>query len=447
MKKVLVVMLLLILLVVGWGAGLSVGKGADMEAAKQPYIELAIEQESLEAYGVAIKSRERLVELEPSADNYLQLAATYEDAGRVTKYKETLTDMMAMFPKDERAYELLAQYYSTNGAPEDCVTVIRNAANKGIRNSVLDNLYYSNAFAFIKLGAGYEEAYRYYGGTALIKMNEKYFFVDDELEVLSKGYAEAHSMLDNVAGVKTEDGECYYVNSYDLKYMDSRLDYDSIDSFSENLSLVQIDGKYRYLSNKNKLVLGEYDQATLFANGVAAVKVEDKWSIINMSGEKVNGKKYVDVIIDEDNICSNQGRIFVKEDKDEGYYMIDVAGNRIGKDEYEDARPFFNAGYAAVKMKAETEDKDQKEEEIAKWGFVRTDGSVLIAPEYEDARSFGSTAAAVKVDGQWGFVTTGNRMVIEPQFEDAKNFSASGIAPVKTDGRWGYIQLLVSQEG
>lgn len=450
MKKVLVVGLLIVLLLVGWISAAGIGRGPSAEAQAQQYIQLAMEQESLGAYEIAIKSRARVLELLPTADNYLRLASTYYKAGRSTKYKSTLTSMISKFPGDSRGYEEMAKYYSANGAAEDCVKVVKQAASKGIRSTELDNLYYYNAFVFNNLGSGYDDAYHHYNGLAMVTINDKYFYVDDELEVVSKGYEDANSFLADIAGIKTTTGECYFINNGESKYMDSRHNIEEIDSFHENLALVKVDGKYRYITGKNQFVFGEYDQATLFSGGVAAVKEKDKWRIINTKGETVGNGKYAEVLIDEDNICSRQGRIFVKKKADSNYIMIDTAGNKVGKSEYVDARPFFNTGYTAVKVeveeKAEKGKTDSKKEEVKKvlkWGFIATDGSTLIEPEYEDAKAFGSELAAVKVDGLWGFVTTKGRLVIEPQFEDAKSFTSSGIAPVKRDGFWGYIQLRV----
>lgn len=432
MRKVLVVTLLLILLVVGWGAGLKVMSNADAVVDTQTYIDLALGQETMEAYGVAVQSREYLTQVEPTPDNYFNLAMAYKAAERTTKYKATLTEMISMFPTDARAYVELAEYYSVHNSAQDCVDIVESAAYAGIRNAVLDNLYYSNAFKFETIGVGFDEAYRFYGSTALVLLNENYYYVSDGMDILFGGYADASSMLQTVAGIKDQNGECYFVSSGGIKHMDSWTEYDSLYSFNENLALTVLDGKYRYLTTKNQYVFDEYDQATLFAGGIAAVRVGEEWKLMNMQGQVVGDpkKSYKDVLIDEDNICSRQNRIFVSEGK--GYYMIDTAGNRIGEDVYEDAEPFYNAPYAAVKVDG-------------KWGFIDINGSVLIAPKYEDARSFGGDIAAVKMDGLWGFVTTRNRMVIEPQFEDAKNFGSNGIAPVKRNGEWGYIELIVKQ--
>lgn len=442
MKKVLIVVGIPILLAVGWICGFRTLNNATPVADMQIYIDLALEQETMGAYGAAVQSRERLVEMDPSVDNYYYLAEAYKSAGRTTMYKKALEAMMSKFPNDPRAYERLAEYYSDNNAAEDCVAVIRKAAGKGLRSASMDNLFYSNAYKFNTLVFGFDEAYRFYGTSALVKMNDKYSFVNKDMDTICGGYKEAHSNLEGIIGIQDKMGERYFISSDGAKYLDSQIAYDGLSSFSESLALTVLDGKWRYLTKRNQHVFGEYDAATLFVGGVAAVKKGDTWSIINTKGESINGEKYVDVIIDEDNVCSRGGRIFVKKKKDKGYYMIDLAGNRVGKGEYVDAKLFYNSQYTAVKE--EVEDKETKKK-IEKWGFIGVDGSTLIAPAYEDAQPFGTTIAAVKVDGLWGFITEQERMVIEPQFEDAKSFNSNKIAPVKKNGVWGYIELIVKK--
>lgn len=73
-----------------------------------------------------------------------------------------------------------------------------------------------------------------------------------------------------------------------------------------------------------------------------------------------------------------------------------------------------------------------------KWGFIDQSGNYVINPQYDDASSFREGLAAVKKDGKYGFVDTRGKFVINPQFEGASYFS-EGLAAVSTSGKTGFI--------
>ena len=82
------------------------------------------------------------------------------------------------------------------------------------------------------------------------------------------------------------------------------------------------------------------------------------------------------------------------------------------------------------------------------WGFADEDGSEVIAPAYEQARSFSGGVAAVCRDGLWGFIDESGQTVIDFLFTDAGYFSASdGSCPVQLEegGAYRLIQWEVAR--
>ncbi|RPJ95592.1 WG repeat-containing protein [Rummeliibacillus sp. TYF005] len=51
---------------------------------------------------------------------------------------------------------------------------------------------------------------------------------------------------------------------------------------------------------------------------------------------------------------------------------------------------------------------------------------------------FGSKLIAVKINGKWGYMNTQGKLVIPATFQEAHNFS-EGLASVKSNEKWGYI--------
>ena len=428
MKKIVVILGIGIGIIAGWLTLFSRASNSDVKGELEAYKKLASEQLELEAYGSAIQYYQNIVSLEATEDNYLKLAEIYESAQKYRAYKETLEKSISMFPEDVRAYERLSEYYREENAYQDCVDVVRAAQKAGVLSEALLDDYYSTAYKYGFLTTGLGDAGRFYNSYAVVKINEKYMYINSGMETVSVQYEHASPYMSTVTGV-TLGGETYYIDENGEKYLDNKEKCEKAYAYSEGISLVVIDGKYNYVSSSNQIIWEPYDMATLFKNGVAAVKRGDKWNVIDTSGNAVSKTSYTDVLFDEDNVCSNSGVIFVSEGK--GYYMVDTEGKKISDTLFEDAKPFFESNITAVK-------KD------GKWGFINAEGKIIIEPQYEDAAAFGRGIGAVKKDGKWGFVNAENRMVIEPEFEDAKCFSSNGIAPVKMDNTWAYIMLYVN---
>lgn len=165
-------------------------------------------------------------------------------------------------------------------------------------------------------------------------------------------------------------------------------------------------------------MFGEYDDATAFNNGIAAVKEDGQWKIINNKGDEKLSTKYADIITDEKNIIFRNDRLFVGDGT--GYIMIDSSGKQIGNEKYENAHCFADSTYAAV-------------ENNGKWFFIDKDAKRLSDKTYEEARSYSNGLAAVKISGKWGFVDTDENVVIEQQFFGAKDFSEKAAALYKQE--------------
>lgn len=72
------------------------------------------------------------------------------------------------------------------------------------------------------------------------------------------------------------------------------------------------------------------------------------------------------------------------------------------------------------------------------YGFVNTDGDVVITPQYVSAGSFGSGLAPVSMGGLCGYIDTTGALVLPYQWESAESFS-EGLAAVNDGSGWGYI--------
>ena len=139
--------------------------------------------------------------------------------------------------------------------------------------------------------------------------------------------------------------------------------------------------KWGYIRG-GKLAIGtHFDEAGYFTEGLAAVKVGDKW----------------------------------------GY--IDTAARYVIALQFDGAGPFFD-GLAPAKAGRH-------------WGFIRRDGAFAFGPQFDSALEFTKGLAPVKAGRKWGFVDTTGKYFIKPRFDGVEGLCFyHGLAWVKVSHSW-----------
>lgn len=225
-------------------------------------------------------------------------------------------------------------------------------------------------------------------------------------------------------------------------------------SFREGLARIKIDEKYGFINKAGVVVISPYyDDATAFSEGRAAVKTGRKWQFIDKKGNNITEPLFSDAAAFQDGlalVCKDnnncgymdlEGNIsFPKRNKhfslfsfseglakietDRMFGYIDHSFNTVIKINYEEADN-FSEGLAAVKKKG-------------KWGYIDKYGKMAIEPRFEAAAVYSEGLAAVTINGKRGFIDKNGHIVIEPQFEAVSRFG-DGVALVKVDGKIGVI--------
>lgn len=241
----------------------------------------------------------------------------------------------------------------------------------------------------------------------------------------------------------------------------------------------------------------DYDDVSMYSNGLCAVRSDDSWGYADFTGEKtISGDFQWAGAFSSDGVAAVQ-------DKNGDFYYISDSGNKkitlqnlkqcsaLGmsinqiipaaddsKYAYYDqefkkiAGDFDYASAINGEIGAVCEDGiwyfvDQEGKKTEKNGFKsivmdekgiafrndrsfaeKDDGYVMLDVSgkqigkqvYEDAKLFleSDGLAAIKENGKWGYIDKDGKIVIEPQFEEAHSF-LNGYAAVKTHGKWGYI--------
>jgi hypothetical protein len=183
---------------------------------------------------------------------------------------------------------------------------------------------------------------------------------------------------------------------------------------------IQRGGKWGFIDRTGRVVVApKYDQALEFSDGMAAVRVGKKWGYIDASGELRIPPRFEGMIGLP--FCGAGAIVY---DSSGSLTFVDRAGKLIQTRNWEKMLNCVN-GIVPVREKR-------------KWGYLSTNGALLVEPTFEDTGLFGDELGSAKMNGKWGFVDRSGRWAIQPQFDEAGMFS-EGLAPVKLQGQWGYV--------
>ena len=185
------------------------------------------------------------------------------------------------------------------------------------------------------------------------------------------------------------------------------------------------DGQYGIYSNTfYKISSEDYENVYINSNGTYFVRKEGRWALLNSSLEPVTDYIFTDVR------PNSQGEVFygsygVVADE-QGYYLVNPDGEAWFDTRYSDAKG-IESGLVAVA------------DSSGQWGFCDETGTLVIDCQYEDACSFSSRLGAVRYAGKWGYVNRYNTMVIGNEFESAYPFNGS--RTLATDEQANYMVL------
>lgn len=204
---------------------------------------------------------------------------------------------------------------------------------------------------------------------------------------------------------------------------------------------------------KHWQIAPSFDEACLFQEGIAAVKVADQWGFIDEKGEFLVRPQYAHVadfwkgyapvcLEDRWGYLDRRGAIAiplqfeeagefqeglapVKKEGKWGY--IDVLGNYVIPPQFDDAVG-FSEGLAVV-YRGE------------KRGFILKNGSPLNDMLFDRACSFHCGRAMVKSENRWGILDQTGQLLVSFELEDISPFYREGLAAAKVKGKWGHLDL------
>jgi len=172
--------------------------------------------------------------------------------------------------------------------------------------------------------------------------------------------------------------------------------YESLNLFSEGLSLAMKNGQYGYVDKLNNVVIPfQFDYATDFISGRAIVEVGGKSGVINRSGKLILPLEFVELGQFSD------GLIYASRDSLYGYY--DLQGNNIIPEKFSDVFPFSN-GKAKVVINS-------------KQAIIDSLGNYIIEPVHKEVYYFSDTLLVFRDSILFGIKSLKNKIIVKPTYE------------------------------
>lgn len=387
------------------------------------YAELDITKYAIENYNKALT-------INPTPDVYVEVAEYYErQENSDTEFLNWCEDFFAKYPANSKSYDCILKAYMKQKDYDSCFDVLSTAEKRNVSSEYIKSVKNELSYTFKLDFNTYDDVGIYGNGFCAVKSKDAWGYVDSygNQKTPITYVSAAPFTKAEMAPVVDQKGECYFIDNTGSRVLASKEKYKSFGISSDDIIKVELEnGKYSYCDSELNKLFGEYDDATAFNNGIAAVKENGQWKIINNEGNAKSSTEYADVVADEKNIVFRNDRLFVGDGT--GYIMIDSSGKQIGNEKYENAHCFADSTYTAV-------------ENDGKWFFIDKNAKRLSDKTYEDARSYSNGLAAVKISGKWGFVDTDENVVIEQQFFGAKDFSEKGSCFIQTGDKWQLLKL------
>ncbi len=347
---------------------------------------------------------------------YLSVDSDNEYAG-VLKIQTGRSDCPA------EVYSEYASYLIGNGKIEDALATLRLGIGRTGDTALWD--YYEQARYEYKIEKdAFEDVTAYHSNGIQVKRDGLWGLANASGNLLIPCEYAQISTYDGAnrgcAVVMLADKTIQAVNLKNRVVAKTDLKVEKLGNLSQDIIPMRLaSGKWIIASSKLTSNLTEYEDLGTCHNSAIALKKGGKWGVITSDGKAILPYEYDEIIMDELGRCYARKAVFARIGASVYLY---VDGKQLG-DTYEDARPFTEAGWAAVKKNG-------------KWGFIDTAGQFMIEPRFEDALSFSGHLAAVKQGGLWGYVSLSGWVVIEPRFLKAKSF-LGGYAPVLVAAREG----------
>lgn len=425
MRKLLPQGILIVGMAVAWIAGIA--PLFSTPVSTDAIVQQIEDNESLKTYKSALPLYDQMIEAFPDDIQwYERKANAYYELEAYKDYLGICQLMIKTFPDNAAGYEKTMAYYVETDDTNGIFSFWHSLPEDMKANEALSDAYGNVAYAYSYSGT-FSYAEPILNGFGVVATDGYYGYVNGSgSQAMECAYQDAKPLFDGGLVAVCQDNEWILVDAQGYRIRASHDAIEDLDSPSGGFCRARVNGREGYYdANLENPQHFEYEAATSFLNGVAAVKQSDGWVLINDAFEPIVDQRFEDVIVDFSNVCSRKGFIFAKTGG--SYQLFDLEGNRIGDETFDNAKLFYS-DRAAV-------------QQDGKWGFVDTSGQLIIPCSYDDAESFNGGLAPVMQNDVWGFIDEEEQMVVAPEFGSASIVCGDGCSAVLAGETMRYIKF------
>lgn len=426
-------LVLAVLTILGWYQVLD-GEEKEGDKSYKQAVENAEHYTSEGAYEKALDSYAEAIAYQDTLEirrimNNLYLLCLEDERIRYdeSKYQTFLEAMLRAYPEREEAYEMAVKYWYEQSGYLKCQTILQQAEKNGVFSESLEEYMRLIKYECKLTSTRYSDFRPLYQGIMAVCTTDVWNYVDGEGSVILTGnYEEAQPFSGDTAIVKKR-GTCRIISKDGtVQKMLSDNIISSTGGYGDGLAPVQTESGYIYIDGEGNQKLGPFDKASVFCNGIAAVKSGEQWQVIDSSG-KIIYDGAGDIVLDGMGRCAVQEVFFAAVDGSYALYSMD--GIKIKNESYESVDAFNADGIAAVK-------KD------GLWGYIDKEGNWVLEPQYEEAKSFSNGLAGISKEGLWGFIDMSGEVVMPCIYENVDYWNEKNCCMVLTGGFWQLLKRI-----
>ena len=422
-KNVVISLVLAILMALGWVTqilDLTKTQGAYNEhlAAAEAYREKGLFQKAIYSYEDALA----LKEVESTRAVWLEVYRQAYDDGVVTANEYGKAIQLACDKNGEKVsnWETLVAFYLETSNYTSAYEGYVKSEKAGASSELLTELGNEAKYSFTTRRKTYKEYNRSPEGQYAVRDDRGWGALDaNGDDIVDSGYAYVSPF--------SLDGTALYISDKGIRLINNNrvveailaTDIVSTRAYAEGLVPVCLaDSNWRYLDCTNgEFVLEKYQDASNFSNGIAAVRTNGKWSLIDTSNNVVCEKQFDEIRLHQNGDYLYKGVMIASENGVFGMY--NDKGERLNEFSCKNADVYMGGAVAFCN-------------DEGKWGFVDKKGNVVIEPSFAEARSFSNGLAAIYDGNAWGYINARAEMAIDCQYLKAEYFSKNGVAMVST---------------
>ena len=368
----------------------------------------------------------RTLEAESALKNaYLQMLGQTEYQ---KKYVGLLEKQMNRKDASADVFDEAANFYLGNAKYSEAYTILKNGIAK-TGDEGLKALYENCRYEYNIAYNFYEDVSAIFGTTIGVKQDGLWGLASSDGSLLVPCEYDKISTFSDGRAIALKDGEITAIDGSNNRLVLFKGEASDFGNYADGRVALLTDEGWKRATGDFQMGTMAFEQIGTHSNGHAAAKQGGKWGVVDISAEWAIPAEHDGVAMDELGRSYAQGAAFVK---DGGQYRLFVDGAQVGG-AYDDAKPFGDEGFAAVRHGG-------------KWGFIDTSGELRIGYRFDDALSFGQHLAAVRIGNFWKYISLSGEIAIDAEFLQAKSF-ANGSAPVLTERGWQFITLVESRKG